>query len=249
MVVLSHYFEAGFVPCGNEKLAHFMTSLGDPGCGIFFFLSGYALYLGYKDKQTDSRFLLNRLKNTYIPYIVIALFIAVYAKSLNSPRDVLRLLTGADYWFMITIFILYAVFFLVGKLPNYRVLIMNVFIFVMSMWLHLNGYAEFWYTATWCFGVGMIVAHFDGKNTEFLIDIKEPILAPLGKLSLYIYMLHMFIYYRVVNFPLLMGLNWYIQVLISFCITVVVAALLNVILQSIFKISIHKKITINERKN
>lgn len=237
MVIFSHYFEAGYYSVSNPRLAEFVMKLGDPGCWIFFFLSGYALHLKYKDRTTDREFIYKRVLNAYIPYILIAGFIAIYAKELNNPIDFVRLFTGVNYWFMLEIFLLYIVFYLVSKLPVLRIPIVCAFILVMSFWLYLHGYAEFWYTATWGFGVGMIVANVAGvkiNESDTSVIKQRSIFSKtwyvfynavgfLGSISLYIYMLHMFIYYRIVNNPFFMKLNWGVQDLVSLLITIIIS--------------------------
>lgn len=239
MVILSHFFEWGAQNAGSEKLAGFMASLGDWGVGIFFFMSGYAIYKGYGIKNTDLSFILKRLKNTYIPYILIAGVIAIIGKTLTDFKSVVRLLIGGDYWFIVEILIIYAVFYLVGKLPyRYRVLIMSVFVVDLSLFFLVLGYQDFWYTATWPFAVGMILSKYEIRiravRQGFGINIKDWVFGFLGKLSLYIYVLHGFIYYRVMDLGILEGMNWYVKLIISIFITVAISFVLELILTKIY---------------
>ena len=236
MVIFSHYFEWGAAVCGSEKLAEFMAKLGDPGVGLFFFLSGYALYLGYGDesKTTDRGYLWKRFKNMYFPYLLIASVIAVLGDNLHEPKDFLRLVTGADYWFIIIILIIYLAFYLAGKLPKYRVFIMTIFIIDVSLWLYLKEFADFWYTANWCFALGLIWAKFLPKEGGFTLNIKDYALSFIGRLTLYIYVLHTYIYFQVVNFEPFMGLNWYLQLGIAIAVTVILAFALEKLLGLMF---------------
>ena len=230
MVIFSHYFEWGAEQSGNAQIAHFITLLGDWGVGIFFFMSGYALHLGYGSRHTDKGYLIKRFKNVYLPYLIIAAVIMLIAHELTDIKAFIRLMTGADYWFMVILFIIYIVFYLVGKLPEgYRVFIMTVFIIDLSLWFYLKEYREFWYTANWAFAFGMIVNKYENRisavKNGFTIDIKDCVFCFLGKLSLYIYLLHAFIYFRVINMQAVIdsGMNWYIQLLIALIATVAVA--------------------------
>ena len=204
-------------------------------------MSGYAIYKGYGIKNTDYVFIIRRLKNTYIPYILIATVIAIYGKSLTDLKSVIRLLAGVDYWFIFEILIIYLAFYLVGKLPyRYRVLIMSVFVIDMSLFFFVRGYQDFWYTATWPFALGMILSKYEIRigavRRGFSIDIKERILGFLGRLSLYIYVLHGFVYFRVMElgFPEGDGINWYIKLLISVLITVAISFVLDFALKKIY---------------
>lgn len=240
MVIFSHYFEWGADFVGNERIAHFVMALGDWGVGIFFFLSGYALYIGYGTKNTDKVYLFKRFKNMYFPYLLIATVIALINRSIDSPKAVLKLLTGADYWFILIILVIYIAFYLVGKLPEqYRVLIMSVFIIDMSLWLYVSGFQNFWYTANWAFALGLILSKHEKKipfiNKEFSINIKDYAFSFLGKISIYIYVLHSFIYMRVVNAGVLDGMNWYVKLVIAIAITVVVSFAVEMVCKLIFR--------------
>ena len=230
MVIFSHYFEWGVEQVASAKVAHFIASLGDWGVGFFFLMSGYALYLGYKDRKTDKEYLIKRFKNVYLPYFIIAALIMIIAGELTDLNAVIRLITGADYWFMVILFIIYIAFYLVGKLPEkYKVLLMTVFIIDLSLWFYIKGYKEFWYTANWAFALGMIICKYEGRigavKNGFKIDIKDFVFSFLGRISLYIYLLHAFIYFRVINSPAVLGsgMNWYLQLIIALVITVAVA--------------------------
>lgn len=243
MVIFSHYFEWGAQFVGNEKVAEYIASLGDPGVGIFFFLSGYALYLGYgrSDKKTDKSYLWKRFKNMYFPYLLIATIIALLSDNIHETKDVIRLITGADYWFIIIIILIYVAFYFVGKLPKYRVFIMTVFIIDMSLWLYINEFVDFWYTANWCFALGLIWAKMFGDKNCFTLNIKDYALSFVGRLSLYIYVLHTYIYFQVVNTELLMALNWYVQLGIAIIITIMIAYIMERILNLFFSL-IEKRI-------
>lgn len=236
MVIFSHYFEWGVPFVGSERVAEFVSKLGDPGVGLFFFLSGYALYLGYgsKDKKTDKKYLWKRFRNMYFPYLLIATVIAILSDNIHETKDVIRLITGADYWFIIIILIIYLAFYLVGKLPKYRVFIMTVFIIDMSLWLYLHEYADFWYTANWCFALGLIWAKMFGDKNCFTFNIKDYVLSFIGKISLYIYVLHTYIYFQVVNTESLMSLNWYVQLMIAIVLTVILAFIIEKLISAVF---------------
>lgn len=238
MVIFSHYFEWGAQFVGSESVAEFVSKLGDPGVGLFFFLSGYALYLGYgsEDKKTDKTYLWKRFKNMYFPYLLIATVIAVLSNNIEEPKDVIRLLAGADYWFIIIILIIYISFYFVGKLPKYRVFIMTVFIIDMSLWLYLNEFADFWYTANWCFALGLIWAKMFGNKECFTLNIKDYVFSFIGRISLYIYVLHTYIYFQIINIESLMKLNWYVQLGIAIGVTIIFAFAVKMAVGALFSL-------------
>ncbi|MCR4788109.1 MAG: acyltransferase [Lachnospiraceae bacterium] len=248
MVIFSHYFEWGAAFVENEKAAHFIASLGDWGVGIFFLLSGYALYKGYGGKKTDGKYVVKRLINVYIPYLIIATTIMLLSGALHDLEGLIRLLTGADYWFMVILFLIYIAFYFVGKLPSrYRVFIMTVFIIDLSLFLFVKGFREFWYTANWAFALGLIIGKHEMKippaRNGSSIDIKDFLFCTLGRVSLYIYVLHSFIYFRVVNAPFVIdsGMNWYLQLLIALVLTVLIAVIIEKIYTGIVSLISRKK--------
>ena len=244
MVVMSHYFEWGMESVSNVGLAHFMTKLGDPGVGIFFLLSGYALYKGYGDNNgrifDKKKYLLSRFKGVYLPYLLIVGVINIISGGFDSPKAFIKFLYGGDFWFMTVIFIIYLGFFLVSLLPKWRIFIMTVFIIDLSLFYYVNGYAEFWYDANWCFAIGMILAKYDENfkivKNGFSINIKDFLLVFIGKVSLYIYILHTFIYMRIINVQALSNINWGIKVVLSFIITAIVGFVIKTILESVYKL-------------
>lgn len=226
MVVCSHYFEWGQASIPNAGLVAFMEKLGDPGVAIFFLMSGYALQKGYGNIRVGKRYLLSRIKNFYLPYLFIGLVIYSFAGGLHSLSDVAGLLTGHDFWFIRVILILYIAYFLVGQLPRCRILIMTVFVFGLSAFYYIKGYAVFWYDVIWCFALGLIIS----ESEKFLklkkgIDIKDYVLVFWGKLSLYIYLWHSFIYFELMNTQIMLSMeaSWYIKSVICFVCTYAVA--------------------------
>lgn len=241
MVVMSHYFAAAESVFGDTLIVRIISSLGDPGVGIFFFLSGYALYKGYENRKPDGKYVLKRFKNTYFPYLVIEFLIILYAGEIDGPKRILHLLLGRDSWFIVTILIFYIVFFFAGKFLRLKVWLVSVFVLGMTLFLYRMNYAIFWYNVDWCFPFGMIVANISTKIPAvwrgFSIDIKDHVFCFLGKLSIYIFLIHLFVYYRVINFePVLKAqTNWYILMLISFGITVLLAALIEKMFKLLYK--------------
>lgn len=66
--VLMHYLQNGSFP----GLINTAFSIGGTGVHIFFFCSGFGLYISYMEKPLGyTEFIKNRLLKIYIPYIII----------------------------------------------------------------------------------------------------------------------------------------------------------------------------------
>ena len=239
MVLLSHYFEWGVPIIGESSFQHFLASLGDPGVGLFFLLSGYALTKSYGAKCTDKRYIFSRLKGVYIPYLILAGVVKLLNRGFTSPKEFLTYITGYDYWFMFVIFVIYIAYYILGKLPKWRITMMTLFIIDMSLLLYFKGYSVFWYDANWCFALGMIIANYDENwgivRRGFSINFKDIVFVKLGQWSLYLYLIQTFVYYRLMSIPFLAGINWYLSIVIIFAITCVIAGAFALVYGSLTK--------------
>ncbi len=227
IVILSHYFEAGLPYTGANIYTNILILAGDFGVALFFLASGYGLHQKYGQSKPDIQYINKRIKNTYFPYLLIVLFIDLYAGGFDSFRDVLVYLTGYEYWFIFEILILYIVYYIVGRITQkYRTMAVSVFIIAMSIFFALSGYKLFWYDATWVFALGMILADVLKKDT---IDVRIPVLEKMGKISLYMYLLHNFVYCFLLNSAVNAGweLNWYVYLIASLIITTLMSFLVK----------------------
>ena len=255
MVAFSHYCE--FMP--ESGLRTFLVGMGDPGVGIFFLLSGYGLWVSYNNKKTDAKYLIRRLQSFYIPYILIASFIVIWSREPFGLKDLYVLLTGKNYWFITVLLLIYLAFFLIGRIPVknsvLKILFMALFVSGISIWFWHEKYGIFWYDANWCFVVGMLIAYVEeivvgkrslqkemppteNKNGCKPFEIKDYVLCFLGKYSLYIYMLHSFVFYRFVDrFPeKLQNNGLYLLMFLAFTVSVIVSAILDWVLKRIYSI-------------
>ncbi len=244
MVILSHYFEWSEANVGNPAFARFMMALGDPGVGIFFFLSGYAIYKSTGEKKTDKTFLWKRFKAVYLPYLLISVVKDIYrGKSLREydAKGIWELLKGGSFWYITVLLIIYLAFYFIWKLPKYRITILTLFIVDLSLLYLILGYQIFWYDANWAFALGLIVAKYEGSwkfvQNGFSLDIKDYVLCFLGKLSLYIYLLHGFIYLDFINSPKVYNTikNWYVQLVLAILIVVLVSYITDLIFRWLYR--------------
>lgn len=292
LVIASHYAEWYADVLTNETFRYALTRLGVYGVNIFFLASGYGLVKSVTRKRIGGQFLWNRLKNTYLPYLLIAGIIELYAGGIHSGRAWFAWLTGYDYWFIRNILIFYFAFFVIYRLTDLgwlRMVLLAAVLFSYSWWLVSQGRNSFWYISNISFMIGILLAHYEKKllkaagffypaqllllaaglcwvvksglegrlaPVELSDKIKNGVLAcaiwslfcaqaapltarffgflqPVGKLSLEIYLLHMFIFYRVVN--TYTDLNHILQGIAALALTAAAAWLINLLFTLLWK--------------
>lgn len=293
MIVLSHYAEwwSWFVPTqGNaETIRYALSKLGVYGVDIFFLFSGYAMVKSLGQECMHLDFVWKRIKNVYIPYLIVIGIIELLSGGFSSINDFIHYLTGRDYWYMAVLFIFYIGFIAVysimgGKGP--RVVTFCIFTYIFSNVLYSKGMHDFWYVSNIAFAIGVIVGEYEepvkklveklwiplviilsagmvqavrsglkegtmigsvpGERLLFMeisatvvwtflilvlaskCRIKDKTLAFLGKHSLYIYLIHTYVFMRCVNN---FKLDYLWIFVIAAVITVVVAYLLNRIIE------------------
>lgn len=121
-IVLMHYFQRGFLFGIVEKA----LSIGGTGVHVFFFCSGFGLFMLYTKRKTDYlEFLKKRFLKIYIPYIIVASICFLLPLSLKTePLKTFlahaflykmfmplyeKTLTAA-FWYMSTLFQFYFLF-------------------------------------------------------------------------------------------------------------------------------------------
>lgn len=258
LVILSHYAPWYADVLQNEALVYGMSRLGVYGVDLFLLVSGYGLVKSAHRNPVDGRFIQNRMKNTYLPYLCIAGGIEIAAGGIQSARGWYKFLTGYDYWFIRNILIFYAAFFCVFWLVKkrwLRTVLMACIVFAYSWWLVQAGRSNFWYVSNIAFVIGIMLAEYEEKllkaldfgyiwqlligalllgwvvksgmearlaipeisdkikcgvaasgiwsvfcaQAAHLLPERTGFLQALGRLSLELYLLHTFLYYRVVN--------------------------------------------------
>lgn len=233
MVILSHYAEWGFDRFSNSGTAAFLEKLGDYGVGVFFLLSGYGLYTAYGGKKTHIDFLKKRFFKIYLPYVIMALFISAASGGLTKISSLFGILFGIDYWFMLVIFLLYISFFLAGRNPKYTIIIETGFVIGLSVYFAINHYQIFWYDAIWTFPVGMTLAYLEKRfvKKDICIDIEDYMFSFVGKRSLYIYIIHGALYWKICEARFLNDsrVPWEFDIVFIIALTVVSATVLNLV--------------------
>lgn len=258
MVILSHYAEWYTDILTNEAFRYGLTRLGVYGVNIFFLASGYGLVKSVSRKKIGWGFLWNRVKNTYLPYLLIAGLIELYAGGIHTAEGWYKFLTGHDYWFIQNILLFYVIFFVVYKVTRkewLRMVLLAAALFCYSWALVSLGRADFWHISNLSFMIGILLAQYEKKllrganfayplqlillaagmvwvtvsgmenrtvHQELTAAIRSGViasgiwalfcaqaaglfekaagfLAPAGKISLELYLSHMFIFYRILN--------------------------------------------------
>lgn len=166
MVMVSHYADwyAGYLT--NEAFGYGLTRLGVYGVDLFFLVSGYGLAKSVTRKRIGWQFLWNRLKTTYLPYLLIAGLIRLYEGGIHTPREWFRFLTGFDYWFIRNILLFYGSFFVIYRLAKkewVRMLLLFLVQIGYMGWLAYLGRGSFWYVSNIAFFIGVLLAQYEKK--------------------------------------------------------------------------------------
>lgn len=298
LVVVSHYAGLYGDRIPDVNLQYGLTCLGAYGVDIFFLVSGYGLVKSVTRKKLSGRFLWNRLKNMYLPYLLIAGIIKLYDGQLSGGRQWYQFLTGYDFWYIRNILIFYLAFFLIYRMVQkdwQRLALLTAVLAGYTCWQACLGRADFWYVSNIAFGMGVVLAQFEKKllkGVSFLrivqlalltagmvwviksgLDAREVaqsaaarlkygslaaaiwsyfcvqliglqlpwpgFLQTAGKLSLELYLLHLFVQERVA--ACLPQLHWGMQGILAIVATVLAAWLINGLFALLWKAVEHVK--------
>lgn len=165
MVVASHYVQWCAGQLGHEELQYAVSRMGVYGVVIFLLLSGYGLVKSTRGKRLSWHFIGRRMRNMYVPYLLIAGFIEWYAGSMTAARDWLQYFLGVEYWFIHNIFVFYLAFFAIWKWgkgkETVRVVVLFLFVALYSWYLYRIGRADFWYVSNLSFVAGVCLAVYE----------------------------------------------------------------------------------------
>ena len=115
---------------------------------LYSFLSGYVLILQENgEKKTRSRFILYKFINLGIPYIVFSCIYIILNSLIsstnhnNSINDIIWIWKTpvAQYWFLYTLFILFAIWAVLSKiLKNWQITILLVIIYYICFFSSIS---------------------------------------------------------------------------------------------------------------
>lgn len=154
--------------------------LGPLGVALFFFLSGYGIYVGNGFGRLNIGFLIKRIKNVYIPFVIIRIccipFLNVLGISNDTFSDVFLFLLGIKgvFWYIIVIMCLYMIYYLVSQLPSCNLVkigLLALAILGFSAYLYkIMGLDQsYWYGNNMIFPLGVLFGYFR-KDIKKIID-------------------------------------------------------------------------------
>lgn len=169
IVMMSHYATWMYLPAANEALRYRISNWGPFGVDIFFLLSGYGLYLSAsKTTRPGWLFLIKRLVNVYIPYLVIVFIVMLINGEWKdiTVSSCLDYFIGADYWYIEVLLIIYVLFFVIWSAfcgDMIRIFLISVSVLCFSFILYRIGRSDFWIVSNVSFLVGILAACFERK--------------------------------------------------------------------------------------
>lgn len=186
MVVLSHYGDWINILVqleGNAETFRFaLTKLGVYGVDIFFLFSGYAMIKSLGNSKMSWQFIWKRIKNVFIPYLIVAGIIELISGGLTSIHDFRILIIGYNYWYMCVLFIFYIgfiVIYAVIRVKGIRVIAFSVFTYAFSYKLYQYGMFPFWYVSNIAFAIGIIAGEYDEAVKKIVDKVWIPMIVLL----------------------------------------------------------------------
>lgn len=143
---------------------------GGLGVCLFFFLSGYGLYISINKSILSSSFLIKRFFKVLVPYLVLRIIFGVFLNEFSygfcsSICYILGL--RFSFWFIHEILIIYILLFWAAKIDKKNVIaITGLFLFFMSLIFLILDFNPHWYNGNLIFCLGMLFA----KNCTKFID-------------------------------------------------------------------------------
>ncbi len=167
---LSEWMNYAGIPVIHLRTQALLTTWGPLGVDLFFLASGYGLYKSAeKSRAKNGRaitwsFAFRRLKNVYLPYLIIVALINVYSGEwVNAAAEgrlwpaVFEWLTGAAFWFISVILVLYILFMIAFFFRGNRIRLplITLFVCLYSIFLLRSGHIDFWTLSNAAFLIGI----------------------------------------------------------------------------------------------
>ena len=183
----------GFLALGIvfHHLTHWVTTgeefsnfgyMGTYIVSVFFFLSGYGLYVQNERKENYlDNFLVKRLSRILIPFIFISSIYLIY-RSINGQAlttsffmNLFKKGSTVIYngWFVDIIILMYVFFYISFKIFSNRTVAILVNILLIGGYIILAiklGYGFWWYNSSLPFALGLIWAKYNKKIDKMLND-------------------------------------------------------------------------------
>ncbi len=172
MVMVFHYANWNYEAPLSELWKGIVASWGIYGVDIFFLLSGYGLVKSYEKSGVDRGFVIRRIMNSYVPYILIVGFCTIFIdKGIDSLSDVGELLIGQDFWFMRVLFAFYIMFMVIYRIGFLKEILLGVAVLGFTYWLYASSHADFWFLSNGAFLIGVYAASLEKGFKEELKNV------------------------------------------------------------------------------
>lgn len=164
-VMFAHYLsflkEHGINRLGPAQL---MEWCGGLGVCVFFFASGYGLYISYRNRVMDRTYLYNRFKKL-IPIMIILRLILGLALGIYKKGTLYFLLYAINLreplWFVSEIILVYIMYYAAMKISvKHNIKLVSCMLIVMSLIFCLLGFEARWYNANLVFTAGLLTAKY-----------------------------------------------------------------------------------------
>lgn len=173
LVILCHLRSYIMIVNNNWLPSKLFVSFGYISVGIFFFLSGYGLFISSQKKNYLNHFLRNRFFVLYYKYVVFIMLYTAYlflGNVLEKKTLVISFFFGGTVvingWFFQTTFVLYLLFFSIFRIFNkdhLRLIIIFVGLLLYTLVCIVLHFEEHWYQSVFCFCFGMVFCKYRNK--------------------------------------------------------------------------------------
>ena len=171
LVVAAHYSNYMYEISGS-KIWDLLNKLGRYGVALFFLVSGYGLTRSacVEGGGVDHCFILRRIRNVYLPFVIMQLLALIYlgvSGSQMNAKDWIFYFIGMDYWYILVIMCLYCCFYIAVKyFKKYNEFILFLLVSLLNTVLALMGCEEWWYLTNYVFDLGVFLALHKGDDIE-----------------------------------------------------------------------------------
>lgn len=136
--------------------------------GVFFFLSGYGLFVSMRKKKNYLSKIPKKIIRLIIPFFIAAIIYFLFYKIFGI--EIKNILLVVKYsWYMYELILFYILFYIFFKFFKEDKAFVGVLITILLILIivYLIGFSETWYKSSMLFVIGIYIA----KNKEKLKDI------------------------------------------------------------------------------
>lgn len=174
MILLHHCYQNWGFGGGNSFVDGVLHDSGYLSTGVFFFLSGYGLYLSMKKNNfiLPPSYVKIRIVKLLVPYVIASIFVGILETYLGIFKFsnifyffLLSTSNGEPYWFLIVILGLYVITFVLftNKKISDPILYLTIAVLLYAVIMRASMLGLHWYNSVICFPVGMYVGKYITK--------------------------------------------------------------------------------------